>query len=445
VTVPVTAAIGANYVNSLAAGALQTGNGNNAAPAIATLTVVAQHAGGAPTLGKAFAPATINAGGVSLLTITLSNCGGTVLGLTKPLTDTLPTGMLVSGSATTTCGGSVTAAGSTVTLASGAIPANGSCTVSVPVTAANGGSFVNSLPAGALQTGSGGNASPAIATLTVSSPSTVSLGKTFSPAAVETGAKSELTITLSNTGATAAKLTAPLTDVLPTGLVIAGNGCTTCVGGQVTASADGSKLVLKSGTIPANGSCTVTIPVSAAQPGNFVNSLLAGALQTNKGSNAAPTLATLTVTPIVKMLPPVLGKSFSPAAIKAGDMSTLTITLKNPNSAKISLTKALTDNLPKGMLLVGSATTTCVGGSLGSASISVMGGTVPTPTSGSSVSLTSGSIPALGSCTVTVKVTAKDKGAYCNTLPAGALQTNVGKNIAPATATLTVNQLPRPR
>ena len=39
VTAKVTVAVAGTYVNSLPAGALQTSNGNNAAPAVATLTV----------------------------------------------------------------------------------------------------------------------------------------------------------------------------------------------------------------------------------------------------------------------------------------------------------------------------------------------------------------------------------------------------------------------
>jgi len=50
------------------------------------------------------------------------------------------------------------------------------------------------------------------------------------------------------------------------------------------------------------------------------------------------------------------------------------------------------------------------------------------------------SIPANRSCTVTVKVTAKKCGSYCNTLPVGALKTNKGNNAAPASATLNVTR-----
>ena len=60
-----------------------------------------------PTLGKAFGPATINAGGVSTLTITLSNPDAAIATLSAALTDTLPGGVVVAPApaAATTCGG----------------------------------------------------------------------------------------------------------------------------------------------------------------------------------------------------------------------------------------------------------------------------------------------------------------------------------------------------
>jgi len=119
-----------------------------------------------PTLSKDFSPATITAGGASTLTITLSNADGTVAS-SASLTDTLPLGVVVNGSASTTCGGTVSAGTSSVTLTGGSIPANGSCTVTVPVAAASAGSYINSLVAGALQTSNGSNAATADATLTV--------------------------------------------------------------------------------------------------------------------------------------------------------------------------------------------------------------------------------------------------------------------------------------
>ncbi len=109
------------------------------------------------SLSKSFSPTTINAGGVSTLTITLTNPSPQIATLTAPLVDTLPTGVLVAPvpNVLTSCGGVgapiAVAGASTVTLPAGrAIPANGSCTLTVSVTAAAAGVYVNTLLAGAL-------------------------------------------------------------------------------------------------------------------------------------------------------------------------------------------------------------------------------------------------------------------------------------------------------
>ena len=435
VTVAVTAPGGGVFVNTLPAGALQTSNGNNAAPAAATLTVNAPGVV-APTLGKAFSPATIDAGGVSILTITLSNAASAAASLTAAFVDTLPSGVVIAATpdAGTTCGGAVTATagGSTVTLTGGSIPASGSCTVTVAVTAPAGGAYVNTLPAGALQTSNGNNAAPAAATLTVNAPGVVAptLGKAFSPATIDAGGVSTVTITLHNPNDTAATLTAAFVDTLPSGVVIAAtpDAGTTC-GGAVTATAGGSTVTLTGGSIPASGSCTVTVAVTAPGGGVFVNTLPAGALQTSNGNNAAPAAATLTVNTPGVVIAPTLGKAFSPATIDAGGVSTVTITLHNPNDTVATLTAPLVDTLPSGLVVAGSgpnASNTC-------------GGTFTPATGDSTVTMTGGSIPANGSCTVKFDVYAPSGGVFVNTLPAGALQTSNGNNAAPAAATLTVN------
>jgi len=128
-----------------------------------------------PTLSKSFSLGTINAGGVSTLTITLSNANNTPANLSGPLIDNLPPGlMVVPGSVKTTCietklasGWFIDVPGKVGLTAEGLIPANGSCTVTADVTAAAAGTYVNSLPAGALQTDHGNNTDPADATLIV--------------------------------------------------------------------------------------------------------------------------------------------------------------------------------------------------------------------------------------------------------------------------------------
>ena len=177
------------------------------------------------------------------------------------------------------------------------------------------------------------------------------------------------------------------------------------------------------GAIPAQGYCTVTVSVTAANPGCYVNTLPVGALQTSNGSNAAPAMATLNVA--AKPVAPTLKKVFGPASVKQSQLSLLTITLSNAGATKASLTAPLVDQLPLGVLVAGYANTTCYG-------------TVSAPIGGSKVTLTGGAIPARGSCTVTVKVSAKVKGSYVNKLAPGALRTNNGSNVSAATATLTV-------
>jgi Ice-binding-like len=431
-----------------------------------------------PTLGKAFSPATINAGGTSALTITLSNSDATAASITSPLVDNLPAGVVIGSTpSSTTCGGIVMAdaGSSSITLTGGSIPANGSCTVTVPVTAANSGSFINSIAAGALVTSNGNNSAPAVATLTVNTPAAIAptVNKAFSPATIAAGGTSTLTITLSNAGGTADTMTAPLTDTLPTGVLVSGAATTSC-GGTAAATVGGSTVTLTGGSIPANGSCTLTVPVTAANAGNFVNSIAAGALQTNNGNNAGPGVSTLTVTgpgptptptptpvptptpapsptptpkpsptptpvpsptPIPKPSPtptpvpiiaPTLTKVFAPATINMGASSTLTITLHNASSTIDKLTAPLVDQFPLDVILVGGGSNTCGG--------------VVTATKGSSkVTLTGGSIPAKGSCTVTVAVTTTDcDGPHVNTIPIGALQTSKGHNPAAAVATLTI-------
>ena len=56
-------------------------------------------------------------------------------------------------------------------------------------------------------------------------------------------------------------------------------------------------MTLSGATIPANGSCTLTLTVSSATVGTYANSIAASAVtSTPGGGNAAPASATLTVT-----------------------------------------------------------------------------------------------------------------------------------------------------
>ncbi len=101
-------------------------------------------------------------------------------------------------------------------------------------------------------------------------------------------------------------------------------------------------------------------------------------------------------------------KSFDPEKINALETTTLVISLINGGNVIANITDPLVDNLPSGMEVFGDAFTTC-GGSL----TAVLGSQV--------ITLTGGSIPANGSCTISVEVKIRSSGSYINTLPEGSL------------------------
>lgn len=91
------------------------------------------------------------------------------------------------------------------------------------------------------------------------------------------------------------------------GVTVAANpGVSTSCGGSGApiALAGATTVTLPAGrTIPANGSCTLTVTVTSAVTGTYFNTLLAGSLVTSAGVNAAAAIATLTV--IGSLPPPV--------------------------------------------------------------------------------------------------------------------------------------------
>jgi hypothetical protein len=157
------------HVNTIAPDALQTDLGSYPNAASAELSVTAEP----PLLSKAFAPDTIAAGDVTMLTITLTNDNGVPARLTADFVDDLPPSLTVgeTPAATTTCLDATLAAdpgSGTVALGVGAgIPPNGACTISVPITAPLSGIFTNSIPVAALGTTLGSSPAAAIADLTV--------------------------------------------------------------------------------------------------------------------------------------------------------------------------------------------------------------------------------------------------------------------------------------
>ncbi|MBL8523014.1 MAG: DUF11 domain-containing protein, partial [Betaproteobacteria bacterium] len=260
-------------------------------------------------------------------------------------------------------------------------------------------------------------------TVTTASPT---IAKAFAPASISIGTTSTITFTLTNPN-TIPLTAAGFTDTLSNMSVnAAGSAGGTCVGANTNALTAGqTNLAITGLTVPASGSCTVTVVVVSNTAGAHPNTA-SGVSSAEAATGVVSNTATLTVTAIA----PTIAKAFSVSPINSGGVSTLVVTITNPNAGPISVT-SVTDTFPvtPGAGLVrsgaGNTSTTCSGG-------------VVTSSTGS-VTLTGGAVPANGSCTFQIDVTAATTGSYVNTIAAGALTTNAGSNAAPASATLTVN------
>ncbi len=138
---------------------------------------------------------------------------------------------------------------------------------------------------------------------------------------------------------------------------------------------------------------------------------------------AAP-LTTLAQAPTVAQI------SFAPASIQSGGTSQLTVAFGNSNTGAATLTNSLTDSLPVGLTLANGA----VAGSCSVRSVSAASG-------GSTFTYAAGATIPVGGCTITVTVkgtTASASTYYTDSIPAGALQTDLGNNPAGVSGTLQV-------
>jgi LPXTG-site transpeptidase (sortase) family protein len=396
-------------------------------------------------MNKSFSPISIAAGGVSRLNVTIYNPNAfqlisaswtdNLIGVQPGLAIASPVGL------TNSCGGSATAvAGSTTfSLSGGSVPAQvgitpGSCTVSINVTSTTAGNLINTIPAGALtSTGEGTiitNTSPASATLNVAGRPLPLISKSFSPGTIWSGGTSQLSIVIKNNEPNTTLTQVSLTDNLPADIFLANPLSATLTGcggsATLTAVSGGTSVTLNNGTIAPSSTCTINVNVTSNVQGVYTNRIPANSLQTQQGlTNATAATAGLNVQEIG------VTKQFSPASFSAGGTTTLIITLQNPTGSPYTGVN-FTDNLPAPLTVVSVTANTCGGTvSVTTTSVSLMGGTIP-----------AGSPIALGTCTISVQVTAPggtSSGTFVNTIPVGELSTDQGVgNLRPANANVTV-------
>jgi serine protease len=190
---------------------------------------------------------------------------------------------------------------------------------------------------------------------------------------------------------------------------------------RVTLNPSGGGQITLTVTDGAGNVDTETVTVSYSGGAYLATST---APNTAPGTSASACPKALNVTPLA----PTLALNFLPASVAENVASTFRITLSNPNAFALTQS-SLSANLPEGLAIVtpASGTTTCGGAELVAKFEST------------SISLANADIPAGGSCTVTVGVSAAAAGGYTSTLSVNALTTApAGGNVTAAAASLTV-------
>ena len=424
------------FTNTIPARTLTTTQGvTNLRSASATVTVN----GSDVRALKSFSAATISAGGNSRLRLDFFAPGDT--GLSNfSVTDNLPAGITVSNStapAVSGCGAApprvLTAptGATSISLTNGTIAAGQRCRIDVYVTGNTAGVYTNTIPPTNITDNE--NRVPAgdtTASLTITNLAGLSIDvvKGFSPLTVFGGSASTMSVQLINPNTTALSGIA-FSDTMPTGMIVANPpnpGLGTC-GGALAAAAGAGTFSFSGGSLPAGGTCTLTLSVTMTVNGNLTNAIAAGAVTTTQGAtNPQQTTASLTNLPGASV-----SKVFSPNPIAAGlgNSSLLTITIQNTSNIPLD-GMGLDDTLPAGLQIAGSPAP---------APVNNCGGTLAAATGTQNIQLTGGSLAASASCTIVVAVTSATPGSYQNVIPVGALSSNQGaSNTEPATDTLVV-------
>lgn len=406
----------------------QTIQGTTFAASAAAVTATVM---GPPAIAKAFSPSSVDVGQTAVMTITVSNAATNPAALTNvSFSDTYPAGLVntANPNATVSCTPGSTAGtlsgaaanGNTIGMSGATIAAGGSCSITLNVTSHTAGTYLNTTSAvTASNTGAGNVAS---AQLAVGKPR---ISKSFSPTSVVYGAPSTLTLVLQNITNQALANVAfsdPLTNMQVAATPAVSNTC----GGTVTAAPAGSAISLANGSLPANGSCTVSVNVTSSTMGIQPNTA-SGVSSDQTGSAGNPSnVAELTV-----IAPPVLQKSFMPMSVRPNTPTTLTLVLSNPN-ATTTVNGASFSDVYSGDLVNATPANAAVSCTAGS-SATLTGGS----NGGNSVGLTSATLAAGGQCVVTVEVQAATTGNKLNTT-GSITTTNAGTGL-PASATLVVD------
>lgn len=247
-------------------------------------------------VSKSFLPASISAGGTSLLTIMLQNTN--LSGATGvAFTDIYPANLVNAAvpGVTNTCGGTATAGAASLALSNGTIPAGGSCAITVNVTSIVAGAYTNSSGPVTSMEGYTGNPASASLAVGVSNLSTSTKAwQNLNGGEPDPGETIQYTLTLTETAGTTATGVS-IADTITTALT--GLTVITCPPGA-TCTLSGQTLTATNITVPANSFVTLVFNGTIAggsTAGSTINNC--AAISNLTGLGAAPCASTLTVSP----------------------------------------------------------------------------------------------------------------------------------------------------
>lgn len=392
-------------------------------PAVDTLTVFPLP----PVYTYAFSPATVTRGQISRLTHTLDASAANQTTTGVSFTDNLPAGLVLAtpvnlALSAATCSGAVTAAdgGSSLSFA-GSINAGSVCTIAVDVVSPNAANHNNGV--GVLSTDFGFSMSPA-ATLTVNVAPVPGYSVALAPDPILEGGVSTVTYTIDNSAAFVPASALVIDHNFPTNIFAATpvNSANTC-GGTLTVNS--GSVSLTGGSVAAGGTCTVSFDVTSEVAGNYTYA--AGTLDSDLGRTpAAQDILVVAQAPV-----PPLAKSFAPATVAQGGLSTVTLSINNTLALIDTELAAVTDSLPTGMVVAptpnASQSAACTGGTFA-------------PTAGATSVSFNGTISPGSTCTLSFDVRALTAGSQSNTVN---MTSELGTSTA-ASASLNVTAAPLP-
>lgn len=252
-----------------------------------------------PTVSESFSPTSAALNGTSTLTFAIDNPDASVH--TVAFDDTLPAGVQVAGTPTTTCALPALATSGSPSEVAFNDPALGdsACALKATVRGIQAGPWDNPVTVNV-----DGAGTPVTAMIDVVAPPSISAK--FGTGLLGLDGATSLTFTITNPNATFALGGVGFTDTLPAGLTIAGQPTNTC-GGSFAGDPGSNNLGLSGGQISPASSCTVSVAIAALSTGALTDTTTQVFSAEGGIGNTASAGLTVIGAPTISLLSPVGG------------------------------------------------------------------------------------------------------------------------------------------